>query len=119
MIDYKVFSDFDQTVYTVNDETGEIEEHRLRDLCEEYALEVCSPKGIQKEYFYEGTTLYTWRSGSNSARVVKEYETEQEAEIGALNCWLIDLEQRFSAPMVLYNRASAEEVARDWKENQE
>ena len=70
-------SKLDQVVYIIED--GEIVESRIRDI-DGYIDETTTPKGIAPRYHVRGRELWTWGVGGNSPRLIREYDTEEEAQ---------------------------------------
>ena len=109
MINYFEEEDFNRTVFTV--EEGKVIEHKLADLCLEYAVTTTTPHGIARCFHTKGSELWAW-SAINSARslpvLIQQFDSEAEAEHALLLSCRYDLFNRQQAPYIHDTREAAE-----------
>lgn len=99
MINYFAKEDFTRHVFITEGDL--VAERVLLDLCEEYAEQCCSPRGVTARFFTDGKALKRWEpNGSQS--VVMEFASDAEAEHALRLSWLHDLTSSDNGP-VLYN----------------
>lgn len=100
--------DFDQTVYTVGEDT-KISSHTLRDLCEEKAETTTTPEGVgPKMHIRNDTELWTWGTGGNDRHLLYRFQTAKEAEHALLLAHRWDLLNGQDMPTVFFSEAEAE-----------
>lgn len=109
---------FDRTVFIVNDDF-EIEGHVYRDLCEEYAEETTTPRGVGKTFHLRDNELWTWGYMGNAPRKVESFDSEAEAEHALYVTFAYDLSNSALAPIIHDTRAEAEADAAEMKSEQE
>lgn len=70
-------SKLDQVVFLVED--GDIVDSKIRDL-DGYIDYTTTPKGVLPRYHVRGTELWTWGVGGNNPRMIRDFDTEAEAQ---------------------------------------
>ena len=109
--DYKDV-DFSQHVYVVDYDERKVHEERLDCLAIDAASDVQTDRGLGREYFARGRTLYYWFCGKKTK--LEKFDSREEADHACLLCCKWDLDNADNMPRYFYTREEAEAELAEW-----
>jgi hypothetical protein len=118
--------ELNQTIYIVDERTGEVEEDVFKTIIEYFKDKTTTPKGvaprlhIRENVDDETYDLWTWGVRGNNPKFIESYDTEEEAEMALWECWIDNFDKDNGgglndAPNFFFNKDDAEERANEIK----